>query len=121
MNAIDLFADLLKHRIAPFLMERGFRGSRQLFIGQFGQNWGMVQFQKSAYGTKDAVRFTIILRIPKSTAVCGSRPNRLCDFSVYCFLLLCSNRMYCGQNHLRLRVSISERLSLVTFFCPKRK
>ena len=77
MNAIGVFADLLKNRISPFLREKGFRGSRQLFIGQFGQNWGMVQFQKSAYGTKDAVRFTINVGVCSNRLRSFFRPGRV--------------------------------------------
>ena len=63
MTAQDAFDELLREHIWPFLKERGFKRSKSTFHRPADQNWQVVNFQKSVYSDRDAVRFTVNLAV----------------------------------------------------------
>jgi hypothetical protein len=62
-TAQDAFDELLRAHIWPFLKGRGFKRSKATFHRPVGQNWQVVNFQKSVSSDRDAVRFTVNLAV----------------------------------------------------------
>lgn len=63
MTAQDAFDEFLRAYIWPFLHDRGFKRSKSTFHRPVAANWQVVNFQKSVYSDRDAVRFTVNLAV----------------------------------------------------------
>jgi hypothetical protein len=57
----DNYDVMLRDEVGPWLRERGFRKRRNRFRRADSQGWQVVDFQASAWGSHDDVRFTINL------------------------------------------------------------
>jgi hypothetical protein len=74
-NAQQLFAAWVHDQIAPLLREAGYRGSGQNFHRRFGRNWGVVNFQKSSFGSRDEVSFYVNLGTASAVVLEASGEN----------------------------------------------
>jgi len=77
-TAPERFAAWLSTDIAPVLRERGFTKSRSTFHRRAPAGWGVVDFQKSQWGSKLETRFTINLAVAldRLTTARGDDPSR---------------------------------------------
>lgn len=62
MDAQDKFKELLK-ALVPYLKKHGYTRRGQTFHAPRHDNWGLINFQKGKYNTKDRVEFTVNLEV----------------------------------------------------------
>lgn len=58
-SALEAFDALIRERISPLMREQGFRKQRNTFWIRGDGTWGVINFQKSQWNTRDYMRFTI--------------------------------------------------------------
>lgn len=61
VTAREKYDVMLRDEVGPWLRDRGFRKRRNRFRRADDEGWQVVDFQASAWGSKDDVRFTINL------------------------------------------------------------
>jgi hypothetical protein len=70
-TAQDRLTTLLRGRIGPGLRERGYRGSGQTWHRRFDGHWGVVNVQKSQWGSREATTFTVNLGVASDVVLAG--------------------------------------------------
>jgi hypothetical protein len=73
MTAQEAFEAFVRDEIWPFLKERGFKRSKGTFHRPVGEDWEIINLQKSAYSDADEVRFTINLAVAYKSLTEGGR------------------------------------------------
>ena len=63
MTAQEKFDELLRDGVWPFLRERDFKRTKATFHRAVGDNWQVVNLQKSAWSDRDSAKFTVNLAV----------------------------------------------------------
>jgi Domain of unknown function (DUF4304) len=63
VTARDRYDAMIREEIRPLLAPLGFRKRRNRFVREHDEGWQAVDFQASAWGSRDEVRFTINLAV----------------------------------------------------------
>ena len=63
MTAQDAYKELIRDHVAPSVRAPGFKGSGATYHRRVGEDWQIVNFQRSAYSDREEVRFTINLGV----------------------------------------------------------
>lgn len=63
MTAQETFEAMVKDGIWPFLKRSGFRRTKGTFHRAVGENWQVINLQKSAYSDRGHIRFTVNLGV----------------------------------------------------------
>ena len=62
MSVFELYKELVK-QISPVLKESNFKRSANNFYLRHGDNWGLINFQKSTHSNIEEIRFTVNLGV----------------------------------------------------------
>lgn len=73
MTAQETFEAFVTDQIWPFLKERELKRSKGTFHRAVGDDWEIIDLQKSAYSDSDEVRFTINLAVAYESLTEGGR------------------------------------------------
>jgi hypothetical protein len=73
VTAQETFEAFVTDQIWPFLKEREFKRSKGTFHRAVGDDWEIINLQKSAYSDSDEVRFTINLAVAYKSLTEGGR------------------------------------------------
>ena len=74
-SAIQLFKAMMRDQVAPELRRLGFKGSGQSFLLPSERYWALLGFQKSMYGTRAVVKFTVNATVVDKGVWTESREN----------------------------------------------
>jgi hypothetical protein len=61
LTAQELFRNLLKERVSPFLRQHGFKGSAGKYLIRREDNWGMIHLRGTRHSTARVVQFFITI------------------------------------------------------------